>query len=233
MSRPERSSTARGLTRRASPEALLSHLAHEARTPLAVAHGYAELLGRRGGERVVQEAARALPSCVARLSTTVDELVAALALEGGLLTLELDPLPLETLVVDAVAAEEAACENHRIVVSRSGAQARVLADREHALLAAKLVLRAGCKLFHEGGDLLVDIASRRGLGEVSVSSRRAGAGGAATRLFGDGDRTLAAELDVARRLVELHGGRVRVRLGGASGAARISLELPGADARGG
>lgn len=61
----------------AIPEEILSDLAHELRTPIAVIVGYAELIERRSTEAKTQEAAGLSLEAAERLRSAVDALLRA------------------------------------------------------------------------------------------------------------------------------------------------------------
>ena len=65
------------------PGAILSALAHELKTPLAVITGFAELLSARDDERTRQEAATRIMQASDRLSKVIDELLAGVAADKG------------------------------------------------------------------------------------------------------------------------------------------------------
>lgn len=77
------------------PNAQLSTLAHELKTPLAVIVGFAELLGARNDERTRVEAAKRIMEASERLRETIDDLLAGVTA---------DKEDLGTRLVDALAA---------------------------------------------------------------------------------------------------------------------------------
>jgi two-component system, OmpR family, sensor kinase len=87
---------------------------HELRTPLAAIRGYAELT-RRGRDAVPPDVAHALrrvESESARMSTLVDDLLLLARLDSGR-PLDVTPVDLSALVVDAVSDAHAAGPEHR------------------------------------------------------------------------------------------------------------------------
>jgi signal transduction histidine kinase len=63
---------------------LVSEVAHELKTPIAVIAGYAELLGARDDERTRREAAREIGLAAARLAQAVDEFLDSLERDPAL-----------------------------------------------------------------------------------------------------------------------------------------------------
>ena len=62
---------------------VLSTLAHELRTPLAVIAGFAELLQARDDERTREEAALRISEATGQLRSVVDDLLAGVAADKG------------------------------------------------------------------------------------------------------------------------------------------------------
>lgn len=218
-----------------SDEELVASVAHQVKTPIAVIRGYGELLGARDDEATRLEASLRIQEAADLLELMVDDLLVVLALEADVLPFEPDTLDVTEAADEAIALVTPRTPRHSFD-TRWEKPLHARADVEHLPRILTALLLNACRLSPDGGGILV---AGYGNGEtltVSVSDRGAGLGEHELAAAFERHQPLAAierselrgtglELYKVRRLVELHGGKVRAesRLGHGS---TFSFTLP-------
>jgi signal transduction histidine kinase len=213
---------------------LVSTVAHQVKTPLAVIRGYAELLGARDDDATRLEAAARITEATNVLDFMVDDLVVVFALEAGLITLEPEAVDLAQAAEDSIRRLEGRFARHTFVTSFEGVSP-AWADADHLdRIFATLLLNA-CRLSPDGGEVLVDGRSEADVVTVAISDSGPGVSEEELAVAFERDRPPTAvdhsdvrssglELYKVRRLVELHGGSVKAESGPGRGSTfRFSL----------
>ncbi len=217
-------------------DAFVSRISHELRTPLAVVVGYAELLEARDDPATRNEAVVRIRQAAERLSSVIDDILAATALEAGAIDLELEPLELQGALTDAIEAYESRGGGCRFSVSLRGAEWPVVwADPEQLESILGYLLWHACRQASECGPTSVVVERRGDCAFVSVTDHGRGLSESQRAQLVErfahaepGDRPVGDSglgLYIVRRLVELHGGSVA--LGSAEGGGTtVTVTLP-------
>jgi signal transduction histidine kinase len=231
---------------RAEREELLSVVSHELRTPLTVIGGYNRLLLEGEAGPINEEQRRFLVESrkgCERLNSFVGNLIEASRADKGVHVLELGHGPVRTVIEGVVAMLRPLFEDRgmTLAVDASGV-ARF--DRARLEQVLTNLLGNAIKFGHSGGH--IDVTARplevttcgaRGFVEIAVADDGPGIAAAdRERIFdpyvqvGDagGRGGLGLGLSICRRLVEAHGGEIRVDARG-GGGARFVFTLPAAE----
>ncbi|MFL5303112.1 MAG: PAS domain-containing protein, partial [Anaeromyxobacteraceae bacterium] len=220
----------------------LALLGHELRNPLSPLRNTIELLRRRPGDAALAE--RSLPIMhrqVAQLSRLVEDLLDVERIARGKIALRRGP-------VDLTAMVRAALEDHRALFAEAGIAMRaalpaapLLTDGDEARLAQAVgnVLANAAKFTDAGGEVHVALREEPGGRAAELSVRDTGIGidpsflARAFDPFAQADVALERRrpglglgLALVRAVVELHGGRARVKSAGLGQGTEILLELP-------
>jgi PAS domain S-box-containing protein len=221
-------------------------ISHDLRAPLTVVLGQARMAMRAAGSAsAVNKAAEAIVTSAHRMNSMIQDLVDSSRLESGQLQLNLAPVDLPALIRDLRERMAGALggQAERVKVEAAEGLPPVLADRDRLeRILTNLVSNA---LKYSSPESTVEIALTRRDGEVVTSVVDQGQGIPAQelpRLFerfyraqearehGEG---LGLGLYITKRLVEAHGGRIRVESQVGTGST-FSFTLPvGTAGRGG
>jgi len=216
----------------------LATLAHELRNPLApIRTGLHLLRAAPPGSSVGDEARAMMERQLGQLIRLVDDLLEVSRISSGKIELRPAPIELAAAVLSAVETSRPAIEaaRHRLDVSLPPQPVTLHADLVRLSQVLANLLNNAAKYTDPGGRIA--IAARREGAEAVVSVRDTGIGIAADMLprlfslFAQGDRNrsqggLGVGLALARRLVELHGGRIEVRSDGAAQGSEFVVRLP-------
>jgi PAS domain S-box-containing protein len=218
----------------------LAVLAHELRNPLAPLRTGLHLLrisppGSEQGERAQAMMERQL----AHLIRLVDDLLEVSRISTGKIELRREPVELSAAVLSALETSRPAIEaaRHRLDISLPSEPLMLEADFVRIAQVIANLLNNAAKYTDPGGSIA--LAVRREGGEAVVSVRDSGVGIAREALphlfqmFAQPDRTrsrsqggLGIGLGLARRLVELHGGRIEAASGGPGAGSEFVVRLP-------
>jgi PAS domain S-box-containing protein len=220
----------------------IATLAHELRNPLAPI-GYAlEILRSREG-KVGEEALHELLEIIARqhnhMRRLVDDLLDVARITRGAMHLERTPVDLRFIVRHAIeAAQPILAEQRHDVQIHLGAK-RLMVDADPVRLGQVFenLLTNAAKYTPPGGAVDVHIRHERGWAAVSVSDTGSGIAPEFLprmfQLFEQADRTLdrargglGLGLALVKRLVAMHGGRVRAESAGIGHGSTFTVELP-------
>jgi PAS domain S-box-containing protein len=206
----------------------LSILAHELRNPLAPISNAIQILTLRGDDpALVAQTKEVMERQVHQLTRMVDDLLEVSRISRGKISLHTAPLDLAEVVATAVETSRPLVEAHHhiLTVTLPRSPARVEADGARLAQVLSNLLNNAAKYTEDGGriDLIVEQAQ----GEVVIRVRDNGIGIAPERLpsvfdmfeqiGGASDRSqggLGIGLTLARRLVEMHGGRIEAHSAG-------------------
>jgi PAS domain S-box-containing protein len=218
----------------------LATLAHELRNPLAPICAAAELLRNAKSLAPELRAATAILERQARQMThLVDDLLDVSRITSGRIRLHPEPLELTELlktVIDTCRQSPEAAR-HRITLTPSGAPVHVSGDHTRLTQVFSNILHNAVKYTPPGGR--IEVALRGEDGEATVAIRDNGMGIPPEMLdhifepFAQLDRSyerpdggLGIGLALAKRLLELHHGRIEARSAGRGQGTEFLIRLP-------
>ncbi|MFC5478558.1 PAS domain S-box protein [Massilia suwonensis] len=206
----------------------LAMLAHELRNPLAPISNAAQLLTMAGSnEARVRQSSDVIIRQVRHMTALVDDLLDVSRVTRGLVTLEREPVDIDTVVAGAIEQARPLIEarGHRFVLKQEAPGVRILGDRTRLVQVLSNLLNNAAKYTPQGGSIALNVA-RRGAG-VAITVRDDGIGIAPGMLphvfdlFSQAERTpdrsqggLGLGLALVKSLVQLHGGRVEAHSAG-------------------
>jgi PAS domain S-box-containing protein len=197
-------------------------VSHEFRTGLVGIQGFSEMI--RDSPDLAGEDIRAFAADInkdaQRLNRMINDMLDLDRIEAGRLTLHLEAVDINGVLLDAVERARASSERHVIEVKLDPAQPVTQCDADRVAQIVANLLTNAVKYSPEGGEIVV--SSHAGEGFVEVSVRDHGAGIApefAKRLFSRYERYEKTSgkiigtglgLAIARQIVEMHHGRIWV-----------------------
>jgi PAS domain S-box-containing protein len=218
----------------------LATLAHELRNPLAPISNALQILTLRGDDpTLVAQTKEVMERQVHQMSRLVDDLLEVSRIGRGKISLEKAPVDLAEVVATAVETSRPLVEahHHTLTVSLPKRRARVEADGARLAQVLSNLLNNAAKYTEDGGriDLIVEQAQ----GEAVIRVRDNGIGIAPERLpsvfdmfkqiEGAADRSqggLGIGLTLARRLIEMHGGKIEAHSAGLGKGSEFVTRLP-------
>jgi len=221
----------------------LATLAHELRNPLAPIRTSAELLRRAEGLTPgLRSISTILDRQVRQMTHLVDDLLDVSRITSGRVNLHREPLELSQLLGAVVESHRPFFEGarHEVTFLDPGDPIFVDADRVRLTQVFSNILHNAIKYTAPGGR--IHIGLRREGSEAAVSIRDSGIGipkemlSYIFELFAQLDRSyertdggLGIGLTLARRLAELHGGRIAARSEGLDRGSEFLVWLPTAE----
>ena len=220
--------------------AFLAVLSHELRNPLAPIRNCLHLLDLvPPGSAQAAHARDVLHRQTDHLARLVDDLLDVTRISRG-------KVELHRARIDAREVVRRTCDDHRTLFDGRGVALRtelaatpIWIDADPARLSQVVgnLLQNAAKFTPEGGTTAVTVAAADGCAEILVADDGLGMDpGQVDRMFEpftQGERTLARThgglglgLALVKSLVELHGGAVRARSGGAGQGAEFRVTLP-------
>ncbi|MDX5432505.1 MAG: HAMP domain-containing histidine kinase [Halomonas sp.] len=218
---------------------LIAQVSHDLRTPLASMQGYIESLKLRRDRLSPQEQDRFLDIALKegrRLSRLVDELFELAALEAREKQPVPEPFPLAELVHDVVQKHDQTARDNQLTLTLSGDPALPTAYADLAMTERVLDNLISNAIAYSPAGGRIDVVVGQADGEPEVCVRDSGTGiseqdlphifdpfyrGEAT----DGSGHAGLGLAIARRIMTLQGGDIRVE-NLASGGASFCIRLP-------
>ncbi|MGH9938731.1 MAG: PAS domain-containing protein [Blastocatellia bacterium] len=218
----------------------LATLAHELRNPLAPIRNAVRILTLRGDDpAVVTQTNEVMDRQVQQMVRLVDDLLEVSRIGRGKINLQKAPVHLAEVVATAVETSRPLIEahGHTLTVSLPDCAARVEADAARLAQVLSNLLNNAAKYTEDGGqiDLIAECVNE----EVTLRVRDNGIGIAPEKLprvfdmfaqiAGETDRSqggLGIGLTLARRLVEMHGGKIEVRSAGLGKGSEFLVRLP-------
>jgi K+-sensing histidine kinase KdpD len=217
---------------------IAASIAHQARNPLALVVGYAELLKTREDPATRATAADAIVDAAGALRLVVDNLLAVFALELEAGVGEPIPVELDDAVADAIETVSARAPRHRITGATSEPWPTALVDPEQLHLLLVNLLTAGCACSSSDSSAVVGLRRANGLAEISIELpgcvlkpdelRALLRGPGLVNSISDVSAS-GLELYVAALIVQVNGGEIDVD-DGRPVAVRFTLPLVGSEA---
>ena len=218
----------------------LATLAHELRNPLAPICAAAELLKHAKGLAPELRAATAILERQARQMThLVDDLLDMSRITSGRIRLHPEPIELAELLKSVIDTHRQSVESarHRVSFAQSSGPVHVSGDRIRLTQVFSNVLHNAVKYTPPGGG--IGIGLRKEGGQASVSIRDNGIGippemldhifepfAQLDRSFERPDGGLGIGLTLARKLIELHEGRIEAKSAGRGQGTEFRIHLP-------
>jgi signal transduction histidine kinase len=216
----------------------LAILAHELRNPLAPLRSGLDLLLRRiDRDPTVDRTLAVMNRQLDHMVRLIDDLLDISRISRGALELKKQTLDLATLVQSTVDATRPLFQARDQVLAISvAADAQALVDPTRVNQIVTNLLTNAAKFTPRGGRITVELAVDGGAAAVRVTDSGAGIpADQVERIFdmfarithGDGGESgLGIGLALARRLAEMHGGRLTATSGGEGQGATFVLTLP-------
>ncbi|WP_409266263.1 ATP-binding protein [Massilia sp. BHUDP2] len=218
----------------------LAMLAHELRNPLAPISSAAQLLRMLfANEPRVRQASEVISRQVTHMTHLVDDLLDVSRVTRGLATIDKAVVELGDVLREAVEQVTPVinARGHRLTLDGSPDPLLVSGDRTRLIQVAANLLSNAAKYTPEGGQLRVALHRHEGSAVLEVQDNGIGIGPellpVVFDLFTQGQRTpdraqggLGLGLALVKKLVELHGGAVEARSGGADQGSTFIVRLP-------
>ncbi|NDZ16610.1 hypothetical protein C7T35_04160 [Variovorax sp. WS11] len=218
---------------------LIANVSHDLRTPLAALRGYLEMLALKGSE-LPAPTQRSYVEIALRqseyLATLVDELFELAKLDFKGVRLAREAFQLAELAADVLQKFQLTADRQQVALRFEGGQGVPPVDADLGLVERVLDNLIGNALRHTPAGGAVSVSLRAEAGRVAACVGDTGGGIAEAALpfifdrfyRGDRERERAGAglgLAIAKRIVELHGGELRVQSVAGQGC-RFSFDLP-------
>jgi two-component system CheB/CheR fusion protein len=220
----------------------LATLAHELRNPLAPISNVVHLLRCADGRRRADHLMEMMERQVHQIVRLVDDLLELSRIAGGKIKLDRARVGLAEVVNDAIETSTPLVEagRHSLEVSLPDEPVIVDADRVRLTQVLANLLNNAAKYTPCGGHIW--LSAQRHACDAVISVRDDGIGIASdqlARIFdlfsqvhdpaGQNQGGLGIGLNMARSLVEMHGGTITVHSGGSGAGSEFTVRLPLAD----
>lgn len=219
----------------AAKSEFLSRMSHELRTPLNSVLGFAQLLDMRYDDVEIREAAHSILKAGKHLLNLINEVLDLSGIEAGRLALSLEPIPVASVLEQAIDLLRPLAEGDGIQVvldMRVDEDALVLADRQRLLQVIINLLANGIKYNRRHG--MVEVLCESVGDSVNLKFRDTGAGitpANQAKLFQPFERLGNATVEgtglglvLSRRFVELMQGSISLLKSGPDGSV-FAVEL--------
>jgi two-component system cell cycle sensor histidine kinase PleC len=205
----------------------LANMSHELRTPLNAIIGFSEIMesgmfGPLGADRY-HEYCNDIHTSGQYLLDVINDVLDMSKIEAGRIRLDFEELDLDTLLADAMRVVTARAQDKRLTVkSRIAPALRLHADRRALKQVALNLLSNAVKFTPEGGRILVRGRQSGECAILSIMDTGIGIAPEALAKLGRPFEQVESQLTkshqgsglglaIAKSLVELHGGRMRIR----------------------
>jgi PAS domain S-box-containing protein len=218
----------------------IAMLAHELRNPLAPIHTAAEAMARMPSDDPAQNDLRAIIARQSRhLARIVEDLLDINRITRGTLSLERANLDSRELVARGVEIARPAMDaaKHRLEISLPEEAVHVMGDPDRLTQVLANLLNNASRYTPPNGSISVSLDEEDG--EVTIRVRDNGRGIEARNLerifnlFDQGDAVTPAAagglgigLSLAKRVVEMHGGKIEARSAGVNQGSEFVVRLP-------
>src|SRR5262249_48985855 len=213
---------------------------HELRNPLAPISNAIQILTLRGDDpKAVTQSREVMERQVHQMTRLVDDLMEVSRIGRGKISLEKAPVDLADVVATAVETSPPLVETHRhiMTVSLPERPARVEGDGARLAQVLSNLLNNAAKYIEDCGR--IDLIVEQARGEAVIQVRDNGIGIAPERLpsifdmfeqiegaAGRSQGGLGIGLTVARRLVEMQGGKIEAHSDGLGKGSEFVVRLP-------
>jgi signal transduction histidine kinase/CheY-like chemotaxis protein len=218
----------------------LAMLAHELRNPLASILNIAPILGRRAYEpSTVRQMSGVLQRQATHLARLIDDLLDVARITSGKIELRPQSVIVQEVIEHALEGARPIIADRRQSVTFEPPPQPLKVDGDPVRLAQAIgnLLSNAAKFSPDGARIHVTAAHVDGFVRISVRDEGAGIDAQILphvfELFVQGDQSLDRSqgglgigLTVAKRLVELHGGRIEVRSEGPGRGSEFTILLP-------
>jgi CheY-like chemotaxis protein/anti-sigma regulatory factor (Ser/Thr protein kinase) len=223
-----------------TPPTALRRLAHELRNAIAPVRNAAHLLRKRGaGDPMIAAALKTIDSAVDRSLRLLDRAVDAERVMRGDIPIASEDVELRSVVQRAIQDTASAVgeKNQQVRVALPADAPYVRGDADRLVQVLSALIDNASRYSSEGSDIEVVVEARDG--DVQVLVRDHGEGMSAelaARVLDpltrpdDGDGSFASSLPVAKRLIELHRGRLEAKSDGERHGSEFVVTLPRTDA---
>jgi signal transduction histidine kinase len=219
----------------------LAMLAHELRNPLASILNIAPILGSKTYEpSTVRQMSGVLMRQASHLARLVDDLLDVARITSGKIELRPQSLVMQEIIEHALESTQPLLAARRQSVTFDPPRQPLKVDGDPVRLTQVVgnLLSNAAKFSPEGTRIHVSLAEVAGLVQIRVRDEGVGLDAQILPhvfdLFVQGDQSLdraqgglGIGLTVAKRLVELHGGRIEVRSDGPGRGSEFTITLPG------
>jgi signal transduction histidine kinase len=216
----------------------LSLASHELRTPLSMIKGYGEIVAEEGSDDLAPHV-DAILDAADRMETVVDTMAQMDALRLGADALSIEPVVLHDVIAaarDDLSPLEADRE-HTVAIDAPDAPVELSADPERLRIVLTHVLENAYTFTPPGGRVTVTTKQTDDAVHLTVRDTGIGlSGNDLDRIFDDfyqveDKRTrthdgLGLGLTIARKLVQLHGGRIEAESDGLQQGTAVHVHLP-------
>jgi len=217
----------RGLTAASQHKSeFLANMSHELRTPLNAIIGYSELLEEEAGDldggRLVPDLQKIAAAAKHQLSL-INDILDLSKVEAGRMELELTAFDLDTAIDNALTLVRERASRRSIVLGRAidDPLGTIRADERKVKQVLLNLLSNALKFTPEGGRIDVRAAVNEGVAEISVTDTGVGIAPEDQKVIfeefrqvGTADKKVEGTglgLSLARKFIELHGGRIWVK----------------------
>ena len=225
----------------------LAMLAHELRNPLASILNIAPILGSRAYEpSTVRQMSGVLLRQASHLARLVDDLLDVARITSGKIELRLQSLVVQDIIDDALETTRPLLGVRRQSVAFDPPAEPLVVDGDPDRLTQVVgnLLSNAAKFSPDEGRIQIGLARVEGVMQIRVRDEGVGIDAQILPhvfdLFVQGDQSLdraqgglGVGLTVAKRLVELHGGRIAVRSEGPGRGSEFTIVLPAGALAGG
>src|SRR5262245_8331001 len=218
----------------------LATLAHELRNPLAPIRNTIRILAKRGDDPViVAQSCEVMERQVRQLVRLMDDLLEVSRIGRGKINLQKAPVDLTQVVATAVETTHSLIEacHHKLNISLPESPLLIEADAARLAQVLSNLLNNAAKYTDDGGR--IDLIAERVNGELTLRVRDNGIGIAPEKLPHVFDMFAQVEsakersqgglgigLTLARRLIEMHGGKIEAHSAGLGKGSEFVIRMP-------
>ncbi|PIU42090.1 MAG: hypothetical protein COS99_02090 [Candidatus Omnitrophica bacterium CG07_land_8_20_14_0_80_42_15] len=207
----------------------VANVTHELRTPLVAIQKSLALLSSEvtGQTSVTQKQFLVLAERnLKRLSMLIDDLLELSELEMGKIELKREPISLESLINEAIEGLDTWAETKAITIDKriQKGMPGINADHERLLHVMNNLIGNAVKFTSEEGNIAIEANYKKDSGEIRVNVANTGMGISREELgkvfdkfYQEGERMggdpsgMGLGLAIAKRIIELHGGKLSVK----------------------
>ena len=218
----------------------LATLAHELRNPLAPVRSSLEVMRLADDDpAILLKARETMERQMGQMVRLIDDLLDVSRITRGRLELKIEPVRLADAIRNAIETARPVIDEskHRFTVLGADTDVELLADPVRIAQILANLLNNAAKYTEPGGEIRLSVAREDGMVAITVEDTGVGIAPDALPgvfdLFSQVDRTLERSqgglgigLTLAKRLVEMHGGRIEARSEGQGHGAAFTVRLP-------